>query len=172
VGARGVEGLAEFKQGGAGNDGIGRDGELRLPAGGHALDALGHGIKLVQQVFAGTQQLGAGGRELGAARAAVEQQHVERVLDLAHAVGQRTGHHAQLARGGGHAAEPGHGFEQAQVLRREGGALGGGGHGGLSGNGLHDGRLDRSTELNDAIKSLPPALPLPCPQYLSCSPRG
>ena len=104
--AGGVEGLAELEQRAARHDRVGGDGELRFPAGGHALDALGHGVQLVEQVLSGPQQLGAGGGELGAARAAVEQQHVQRVFDLAHPVGQGAGHHAQLARRRRHAAQP------------------------------------------------------------------
>ena len=79
-------------------------GELRLPARGHAPHAVHHGIDLALQPFALGQQLSPGGRGPGLAGAAVEQQHIQRVLDLAHAVGQGAGHQAQLARGAGEVA--------------------------------------------------------------------
>jgi hypothetical protein len=63
------------------------------------------------------QQFRAGGRQARLARAAVEQQHVQRVLDLAHAVGQRAGHQAQLARGCGKAAGAGDGLQHRQGVR-------------------------------------------------------
>ena len=68
----------------------------------------------LQQAPALVQQFLAGGGELGLARAAVEQQHVERVLELAHAVGQRRGHLAELARRGGKAAGAGDGVHHRQ----------------------------------------------------------
>ncbi len=117
-----VEGFAQFEQRGPRDDGVDSEGELGLPAGGHPLDPLGHGIELLQQRLTCAQQFGAGGRELGAARAAVEQQHIERVFDLAHPVGQGAGHHAQLPCRRGHAAQAVHGFDQPQVFGREGGA--------------------------------------------------
>ena len=66
--------------------------------------AVGHGFDLVQQAPALAQQLVAGGGEARLARAAIEQQHVERLLELAHAVGQRRGHLAEFARRRGEAA--------------------------------------------------------------------
>ena len=70
--------------------------ELRLPAGGDALDPVGDGVHLLEQAPALVEQLLAGGGERGLARAAVEQQHVERVLELAHAVGEGRRHLAEL----------------------------------------------------------------------------
>ncbi len=90
------------------------DRQRALPAAGHALHAVGHRVQLLQQAAAFVQQLGAGGGELGLARTAVEQQHVQRVFELAHAVGQRRRHLAQLARGGGEAAGAGDGVHHLQ----------------------------------------------------------
>src|SRR6185312_134172 len=50
-----------------------------------------HRVDLAQQARTLHQQFAAGRGEPGLARTAVEQQYVERVLDLAHAVGQRAG---------------------------------------------------------------------------------
>jgi hypothetical protein len=58
------------------------------PAAGHALDAVGHGVKLPQQAPPFVQQLDAGGDQLRLARAAVEQQHIQSFLQLAHAAGR------------------------------------------------------------------------------------
>jgi hypothetical protein len=77
---------------------------LRLPAGGHALDAVGHGVQLGQQAIAFTQQFLAGFGQLGLARGAVKQQHIQRRLQLPHAVSQSAGHQPEFARRCGHAA--------------------------------------------------------------------
>ncbi len=76
----------------------------------------------------------------GLAGAAVEQQHVERVLDLAHPVAQRAGHQVEGAGGGGKAAGAGHGLEHGEGV--------GGQH--VTGAG-HGGSID-SNYLNGAIK--------------------
>jgi hypothetical protein len=73
-----------------------------------------------QQAAALHQQLLAGGGELGLARAAVEQQHVERLFELAHAVGQRRRHLAQLTRRAGKAAGAGDGVHHHQGIGGEG----------------------------------------------------
>jgi hypothetical protein len=74
------------------------------------------GVDLLQQARALAQQFGArfGGACL--ARAAVEQQHVQRILDLAHAVGQGAGHQAELARCGGKAAGLGDHLQHGQAV--------------------------------------------------------
>ncbi len=83
----------------------------------------------MQQPGAFAQQFPAGLGGLGVARAAVEQQHVQRILDLAHAVGQGTWHQAQLACGGGKAAGLGNGLEHGQAVGSE--HVAGAGHGAL-----------------------------------------
>lgn len=80
------------------------DGQRRFPAGGQALDAAGQLVGGLQQVAAFVQQRAAGGRQFGAVAAAVEQQHVQVVLQLAHHVGQCRRHLAQFVRGGGKTA--------------------------------------------------------------------
>ena len=121
--AQRIEGLAELEQRAAGDQRVGRDRQLGLPAGRDPAHPLRDRVELEQQMLAGAQQLGAGRRQAGAARAAVEQQHVERVLDLAHPVGQCAGHQAELARRRRHAAGAGDGLDQVEVLGREGGQL-------------------------------------------------
>ena len=95
-----VEGLAQLEQRLACDHVVDHHRQLGLPARGHAAHTIGHGVDLHQQPPAFVEQLVARGGELGLARAAVEQQHVERVFELAHAVGQRRGHLAELARRG------------------------------------------------------------------------
>ena len=77
-----------------------------------AMDAV-----ILQQARALLQQLGAGACQLGLARAAVVQQHVQRVLDLAHAVGQCAGHHAHGAGGSGETASRFDGLQHGQRVR-------------------------------------------------------
>ncbi len=98
------EGIAQLEHRQARDHAVDRDRELRLPAAGYAAHAVGHRVHLGQQAPSLAQQFLAGGGEHGLARAAVEQQHVQRVLELAHAVGQRRRHLAQLARRGREAA--------------------------------------------------------------------
>ena len=90
------------------------DRQRRFPAAGDPLDAVGYRVELLQQAPAFVQQLGAGGGELRLPRAAVEEQHIERFFELAHAVGQRRRHLAELARGGGKTAGAGDGVHHRQ----------------------------------------------------------
>ena len=115
-----VKGFTQFEQGGPRDDGVGGQRELGFPARGHPFDPLGHRVQFQQQGLAGPKQLCARRRQLGAPRAAIEQQDIERVFDLAHAVGQCAGHHAEFPGRCGHAAQPVNGFNQAQVFRRQG----------------------------------------------------
>jgi hypothetical protein len=109
-----VEGRDEVEQG-AGRDGVVHgQGELGFPAGGYALHAVGHRVHLLQQPTALVQEGPARVSELGVARAPVEEQHVQSVLELAHAVGQRRRHLAQLACGRGEAAGAGDGVHHDQ----------------------------------------------------------
>ena len=102
--ALGVERAAQVEHRRARDDVVDGDAELRLPAGGDPLDAVRDRVHLVEQAAAFVEQLAAGGGQRRLARAAVEQQHVERVLELAHVVGQRRRHLAELARRRGEAA--------------------------------------------------------------------
>jgi hypothetical protein len=94
--------------------------QLGFPAGGHAAHAVGHGVHLLQQQVTFTQQLSTCSGELGLAAAAVEEQHIERVFQLAHAVGQGRGYFAQLAGGGRKAARARDGGHHGQGFRGEG----------------------------------------------------
>ena len=76
--------------------------------------AVGHGVDVLQQARAFAQQLYPGLGGAGLAGAAVEQQHVQCVFDLAHAVGEGAGHQAQLPCGGGKAASLGNHLQHGQ----------------------------------------------------------
>jgi hypothetical protein len=70
----------------------------------------------VQQAGAFAQQLGACLGQHGLARAAVVEQNVQRILDLANSVSQGAGHHAHGARGGGKTARSCNGLQHGQGL--------------------------------------------------------
>ncbi len=116
---QGVKGFDQIQQGGTVDHAVDHDGQLRLPAGGHALDAVGHGVHVLQQTVGFLQQGLAGFGGLGLARAAVEQQHIQRLFHLAHAVGQGAGDQAQGARGGGKAAGVGDHLQHGQTVGGE-----------------------------------------------------
>jgi hypothetical protein len=61
------EGAGQLHQHRTRHQAVGGDGQLRFPAGGHALDAVGHCVDVLQQSAALAQQLRAG---LGHARLA------------------------------------------------------------------------------------------------------
>jgi hypothetical protein len=131
--ALGVEALDQLEHRQPRDHVVHRHRELAFPASGHAAHAVGHRVHLDQQAAAFVQQLLPGGGELGLARAAVEQQHVQRIFELAHAVGQRRRHAAQLARGGGKAAGAGDDVHHLQGVGGQGvAAQGAVRHGGLS----------------------------------------
>ena len=109
-----IERLHQIEQRAAGEGVVHGDGQLALPAGGDAAHAVGHGVHFGQQTAAFNQQLLAGGGQHCLSRAAVEQQHVERVFQLSHAVSQRGRHFADLAGGGGKAAGSGDGVHHRQ----------------------------------------------------------
>ena len=119
-----VEGLAQLEHRGARDHAVDGDRELRLPAGGDARTRLATAsISLQQARGLRCSSSLAGGGELRLARAAVEQQHVERVLELAHAVGQRRRHLAELARGRGEAAGARDGVHHRQRVGGQGVAV-------------------------------------------------
>ena len=122
---QGIEALAQLEQGEARDHVVGHHRELGFPTGRDPLDPVRHRLGLGQQAPALDQQLGAGGGHHGLARAAVEQQHVERLLELAHVVGQGRRHLAEFARCGGKAAAAGDGIDHRQRLGRQGIAAGG-----------------------------------------------
>ena len=86
----------------------------RLPAGGHALHALLDFRGGREQPPAVVEQQAARRREPRAMPAAVEQQHVEVVLELAHRIGDGRGHVVEFDRGAGEAAAPVDGVEHRQ----------------------------------------------------------
>jgi hypothetical protein len=90
--------------------------------------AIGDRVDLVQEARRFAQQLGAGLGDAGLARAAVEQQHVERVLDLPNPVAQCARHEVERARRAGKAAGVGHGLQHGE--RVGGQYVSGAGHGG------------------------------------------
>ena len=102
--AHGIERLAELEHGEARDHAVDRHAELGLPAGRDALDPVRHRVHLVEQAPTFAQQFLAGGSEAGLARAPVEEQHIERVFELADTVGERRRHLAQLARRRGETA--------------------------------------------------------------------
>ena len=110
---------AQLHHGGFGDDAVNSNGQLRLPAGCHALDPVGDRIQVFEQPAALAQQFGAGFGQLGLARTAVIQQHVQRLLNLAHPVAQGAGHHAQSTSGGGKTAGTGDGLQHGQGIWRE-----------------------------------------------------
>jgi hypothetical protein len=140
--AQGVERFTQFEQRGARDQGIGRNGELGLPAGGNALDPLGHGVQFLQQVLTGPQQF---------LPAGVSWARRERRSNSSTSSAPRPGARGRSARW---APGPARGrrrpccpvrdtVDQVQVFRRQGGALF-----------LHGDPLGNSNELNNASKSL------------------
>ena len=133
--------FAQLHHGGPVDDAVHRDGELRLPTGGHPPDAIGHRVDVREQSRTFAQQFGPRFGEPGLARAAVEQQHVEGVLHLAHPVGECAGHHVAGACRRGKAAGAGNGLQHGQRVGGENVACG------------RHGIPFHSVFLNDAIKS-------------------
>ncbi len=115
---QGKKRLGQLQQGALFDQAVHGDGELRLPAGGHALDAARYGVQIGQDARALGNQLAAGIGRGGFAGAAVKQQHVQRVFNLPHAVGQGAGHQAQGTRCARQRAMLGH---AAQHVQRFGG---------------------------------------------------
>lgn len=90
----GEEGFAQFEQGGPIDDAVHRQGELGFPAGGNPFHPVCHRVQFVQQACPFPQKFPACRRQSGMACAAVEEQHVEGILNLPHPVGEGAGHHA------------------------------------------------------------------------------
>ncbi|MOA18685.1 hypothetical protein D3C78_1390200 [compost metagenome] len=84
-------------------------------------------VDVLQQASPFAQQFHAGFGGLGLARAAVEQQHIQRIFHLPHAVGQGAGHQAQGTRGGGKAAGVGNHLQHGQAVGSQ--CIAGAGHG-------------------------------------------
>jgi hypothetical protein len=95
------------------------DTQLDLVARRHALDARLDLAGGDEQPPALAQQLAPGLGELGAVAAAVEQRHVEVVLELLHGIGDRRGHAVQLLGGGGEAALAVDGVQHQQRIQRQ-----------------------------------------------------
>ena len=114
-----VERLAQLEHRDARHHAVYRNRQLRFPAGGHPLDAVGDGIHLLEQAPPFVEQFLAGSSQPGLARAPVEQQHIERVFELAHVVGQRRRHLAELACRRGEAAGAGDDIHHRQRFRGE-----------------------------------------------------
>jgi hypothetical protein len=109
-----VEGLAQLEHRDLRYHAVHSDAELCFPTGGDAPHTVRHRLHFGQQPPPFGQQFLARGGELGLARTAVEKQHVERVFELAHVVGQCRGHLAEFARRGSKAAGAGDGVHHRQ----------------------------------------------------------
>ncbi|CFU05575.1 Uncharacterised protein [Bordetella pertussis] len=131
-GAKILDQIVQRRPGQHGADG---DAQFAFPAGSDALDAAGQRVERLQHVAAFGQQGLAGGREGGPMAAAVEQQHVQSVFQLADGVSDGRRHLAQFARRLGEAAMAGDGVDHDEQVGRDGLAGGRGGawtgHGGL-----------------------------------------
>ena len=114
-----IEGAGEIEERLARDHAVDRHGEHRLPAGGDPLHAVGDGIDLGQHSARFAQQLGAGFGEARLPRAAIEQQHVERIFDLPYAVAERTRHQIERACGAGETAAADDGLEHRKGVRRQ-----------------------------------------------------
>ena len=101
------------------HDGVDGDGEIGLPPGRDALHALLQRCGLVEQHASLLEQEPAGRRGRGAASAAVEQQHVELVLQPPHRVGDGGRHPVEAPRRPGEAAAAGDGVEHEQRVEVE-----------------------------------------------------
>ena len=112
-----VEGVHQVEQGVRTQQRIGGDRELTFPATGDPLHPARDGIHLDQQATPFRQQFATGRCQHGAAAGAIEQQHVERVFQLTHAVAERRRHLAEHARRGGKAAGFIDGGDQADRFR-------------------------------------------------------
>jgi hypothetical protein len=106
VGGRDLEkGLRQFHHGGAGNDAVHRNASAAAPI---PWPRAARGWRRVDLAFSSRSPSRSSSAPAAVSfawrDAAVEQQHIQCVLDLAHPVGDGAGHQAQLARGGGKAA--------------------------------------------------------------------
>jgi hypothetical protein len=99
-----IERFTQFEHRQSRHHAVDRDAELGLPAGCDALDTIGHRVHLFQQAAPLVEQLLARRSQPGLARATIKEQYVQRVFELANAVGKRGGDLAELARSGGKAA--------------------------------------------------------------------
>jgi len=115
----GVERGAQVEDRRARDDVVDGNRELRFPAAGDALDAVGDGVDLLEQAAAFVEQFLACGGQRRLPRAAVEEEDVEGVLELADVVGEGGRDLAELARGGGEAAAAGNRVHHRQRLRGE-----------------------------------------------------
>ena len=118
--AQRLEFLDQVIQRAPGQHGADGDAQLHLPARGDPLDAAGQVVERLQDVAAFPQQRLAGRGEPCALPAAVEQQHVQPVLQLADGVGHGRGHLALFAGGLGEAAVARDGVHQGQQLGSDG----------------------------------------------------
>jgi hypothetical protein len=114
------KGLHQFHHHRRGDDGVHRDGELRFPAGGDSLHAVGDRVDLGEQARSLAQQLRTGGGRLCLPRAAVEQQDIECLLELADPIGDCAGRQAEVTRGRGETSCLRHGLQQGQRVGSEG----------------------------------------------------
>ena len=101
------------------DDSVDRQRQLRLPSGGYTAHAVGHCIDVLQKAGTLAQQFNARLGGAGLAGAAVKQQHVQRVFDLANAVGECARHEPQLTCRGGKAASLGNHLQHGECIRGE-----------------------------------------------------
>ena len=116
--ARVIERGYQRKDAGHRNERVHRDAQFRLPSGGHALHALFELLGRREQAPAFLQQRAAGGREPRPMAAAIEEQHIEVVLQPSHRVGDGGRDPIELHRGRGEAAAAIDGIEHRQRIER------------------------------------------------------
>ncbi len=117
-----ADGVEAFQQGVDAldrDDGIDRDPQFGLPAGGDALDAALQFAGGAQQVAAVVEQRAAGRRQRGPPALAQEELGTEIVLQFGNGVRQRRGHAMQRRRGGAEAAVQVDGVEHVQQVEAD-----------------------------------------------------
>ena len=102
-----------------GNDVIHRDAQFDLVTRGHTLDARLQLGRRLQQMAPFAQQLLSGLGQLGAVAAAVEDQHIQILLQLLHRVGERRRHAMQFLGRRGKAALAVDGLQHGQGIQSQ-----------------------------------------------------
>ena len=91
--------FAQFHHHRSGNDAVDGDRQDRLPASGHAFDAVGQCVHILEQSFGFSQKFLTCFGGFGLPAASVKQQHIQSIFNLADSVGEGAGDEAQLSGG-------------------------------------------------------------------------